>query len=127
MNNTMCANCNSQCKDGCNGSGPDNCMECLNVLDDTHCVETCPDNKYNKTGKCVQCHETCIGCNGPRDTVSPDGCTTCHRAIINADNIIEKCLRKNESCPGQNFFHGFECIQLYVLICLKCLINAYLT
>lgn len=96
-----CAVCDRQCKEGCYGAGPDKCVECKNVLDDTHCVDKCPESKYDSSGTCIGCHATCIGCNGPRDTIIADGCVTCHRAIINTDNMIERCLPRNESCPGE--------------------------
>lgn len=101
MDNVTCAVCDKQCKESCYGAGPDKCNECKNVLDEKHCVEECPESKYNNNGVCTSCHATCIGCTGPRDTINEDGCTSCHRAIINSDMRIDRCLARNDSCPGK--------------------------
>lgn len=100
MDNVTCGVCDPQCKESCYGAGPDKCHECKNVLDEKHCVDECPESKYNNSGVCSSCHATCIGCKGPQDTISEDGCISCHRTVINTDNHVERCLARNDSCPG---------------------------
>lgn len=95
-----CSECHTECRHSCTGPGADNCSECMNVKDGKFCVAQCPESKYALNGICVPCHETCIGCNGPDDTIGKDGCITCDKAIINGDKI-ERCLRKDEECPGK--------------------------
>lgn len=71
----------------------------MHVKDGKYCVPECPLSKYNQSGICVFCHETCVGCTGPRNTIGPNGCVTCEKAII-GDGTVERCLRKEEPCPG---------------------------
>lgn len=96
-----CGQCHPECKRSCSGPDADNCAECAHVRDGKHCVPECPKSKYAKNGVCVNCHETCVGCLGPNNTINDNGCITCEKAII-IDNKIEKCLRKEESCPGKS-------------------------
>lgn len=70
------------------------------------CVKQCPEAKYAASGHCQLCHEACVGCRGPRNTIAPDGCITCDSAIINNQTKVEKCLLKNDTCPG-NIFCAF--------------------
>lgn len=93
-----CALCHPECK-SCNGPGPDNCNECKNVKDGKYCLPECPEPKYSQEGICVFCHETCIGCKGPRDTIGPNGCISCEKAIMR-DGVFERCLKETENCPG---------------------------
>lgn len=101
LNSNTCASCHPECKNSCNGPNADNCMECLNDQDGNICVAKCPLNKYSNNGKCVPCHPVCVGCNGPQNTLGEDGCISCDNAIIGGDANVEKCLMKNESCPGK--------------------------
>uniref|UniRef100_W4VRP0 Receptor protein-tyrosine kinase n=1 Tax=Corethrella appendiculata TaxID=1370023 RepID=W4VRP0_9DIPT len=98
-NAKTCSDCHSECLNSCSGPNADNCFSCAHVKDGKFCVSECPFSKYPQGGVCVACHETCIGCNGPRNTIAPDGCVSCNRAIINGDATVEKCLLKNETCP----------------------------
>ena len=96
-----CEMCHPEC-DQCRGPGADNCVKCKNVSDGKYCVPFCPDTKYaNANRTCVPCHETCVGCTGPRNTIAPFGCITCEKAILREGFVIERCLKKNESCPGK--------------------------
>lgn len=95
-----CGQCHPECKRSCNGPNADDCIECVHARDGKHCVAECPNSKYAKSGNCVPCHETCVGCYGPNNTISDNGCKTCEKALI-IDNKIERCLRKEESCPGK--------------------------
>ena len=58
-------------------------------------------SKYAKDGICVNCHDSCNGCTGPRNTIATDGCIDCDHAIISGDGTIEKCLKKGTACPGE--------------------------
>jgi epidermal growth factor receptor len=73
----------------------------VNTKDDKFCVPECPEPKYSKNGTCELCHETCVGCRGPRNTIALDGCISCELGVIHFDYTIDRCLRKNEFCPGE--------------------------
>lgn len=111
-----CAVCHAECKYSCSGPGADNCTECLNVRDGKYCVPVCPESKYDQNGICVFCHETCVGCTGPRNTIGPNGCTSCEKAII-GEGMIERCLKKSEPCPGKS---------KYICALRQCLISTTL-
>lgn len=56
-------------------------------------------------GECWPCHENCVdGCQGPKNTIGPNGCNSCEKAIINGDVSIDRCLRTNESCPDGYYY-----------------------
>lgn len=95
-----CGSCHPECKRSCTGPEATDCFECLHVRDGKHCLPECPKSKYPRNGTCVNCHETCVGCTGPRNTIGESGCITCEKAII-IDNKVERCLRKDENCPGK--------------------------
>ncbi|XP_055700755.1 epidermal growth factor receptor isoform X1 [Phlebotomus papatasi] len=103
VNHTTCGTCHPECKNSCRGAGADNCTECVNVRDGNFCVAKCPESKYSANGICKPCHDTCIGCTGPENTINANGCKTCHKAIINGDATIERCLGRNEACPEGYF------------------------
>uniref|UniRef100_A0A182RPP5 Epidermal growth factor receptor n=1 Tax=Anopheles funestus TaxID=62324 RepID=A0A182RPP5_ANOFN len=94
-----CGDCHAECKDFCHGPNADHCGSCVNVKDGRFCVAECPIMKHAMNGTCINCHKTCVGCRGPRDTIAPDGCISCEKAIIGSDATIERCLMKDESCP----------------------------
>lgn len=96
-----CMDCHPECRDSCSGPNSDNCTACANVKDGRFCLNKCPEAKYPARGICEQCHETCVGCKGPRNTIASDGCITCDSAIINGDQKVERCLKKDEPCPGK--------------------------
>ncbi|CAO1400328.1 unnamed protein product [Diamesa hyperborea] len=98
-----CEGCHPQCKRSCIGSNADNCDECVNDKDGEFCVQKCPVSKYSKDGICLNCHESCNGCTGPRNTIAADGCIACDLVIINKDATIDKCLKKNTPCPDGFF------------------------
>lgn len=106
VDDKTCAICHAECKSSCSGPNADNCHECTNVKDGKYCVAHCPVTKYNQNGTCVFCHETCVGCTGPRNTIGPMGCLTCEKAIIGA-GTVERCLKKDEPCPGKLEIHLF--------------------
>ncbi|XP_055299802.1 epidermal growth factor receptor [Sitodiplosis mosellana] len=93
-----CGQCHPECKRSCSGPEATDCLECEHVRDGKICLAECPKTKYARNGTCFNCHETCTGCTGPRDTIGANGCITCEKAIIN-DNKIERCLRERENCP----------------------------
>lgn len=95
-----CSECHAECKYSCTGPGADNCSACANAKDGKYCVNRCPENKYNRDGICVPCHETCLGCTGSDNTIGKYGCTSCDKAIV-IDKKIERCLMKEESCPSK--------------------------
>ena len=82
------------------GPNADDCNECLHVKDGKYCVADCSHTKYPKDGICLNCHEACNGCRGPRNIISDDGCIQCDHAIIHPNTTIQKCLKKNATCPG---------------------------
>lgn len=94
-----CGDCHEQCKGSCTGPNPDDCLECAKVKDGKFCVAECPKSKYASDGKCFNCHESCNGCKGPRNTIASDGCDDCDHIIFNG--TLQKCLMKNATCPGK--------------------------
>lgn len=96
---TQCGQCHSECKSSCTGPNADQCLECTHARDGNYCVHQCHESKYAENGVCINCHENCVGCNGPRDTIDSNGCISCDKAII-TDDKVEKCLKRDESCPG---------------------------
>lgn len=99
VDSKTCGLCHPECKYSCTGPGADNCSDCQHVRDGKYCLAKCPETKYDQNGICVFCHETCVGCTGPRNTIGPNGCISCEKAII-GEGMIERCLKKSEPCPG---------------------------
>jgi len=88
-----CAACHPECDGGCHGPGPEHCTSCRNLLDGIHCVSQCPLNKYSanqsRPSECLPCHLNCVGgCGGPDNTIGPNGCRSCHKAVLNADASV---------------------------------------
>ncbi|XP_062547794.1 epidermal growth factor receptor isoform X1 [Armigeres subalbatus] len=108
VNPRSCGDCHPECSDSCIGPNADNCGSCVNVKDGSFCVSECPITKYNLNGTCVSCHPTCIGCNGPLDTIAPNGCVSCDRAIMRSDGSVERCLMKDEACPDGYYSERVE-------------------
>jgi len=96
-----CGECHEECRDSCTGPNSDQCTACKYVKDGRFCVKECPKSKYAANGQCWNCHEVCVGCRGPQDIIAKDGCITCDIAIINNETKVERCLLKNETCPGK--------------------------
>lgn len=92
-----CAACHSECDSGCHGPGPEHCTKCRNLRDGMHCVSQCPVNKYSasqfRPSVCLPCHANCVGgCSGPDNTIGPNGCRSCHKAVLNADaSVVSIC------------------------------------
>lgn len=101
---TECGECHPECNGSCTGPNATDCDSCANAQDGQFCVNKCPDNKYADNKICRPCHETCVGCRGPRNTIAPDGCITCDGAIINGETKVERCLRKNDTCPDGYYY-----------------------
>jgi len=82
--------CHEECNSTCHGPGPGNCTDCRNVKDGPFCTTVCPTSKYDASGECQPCHENCVdGCTGPENTIGPNGCNSCEKAIINGDvNVV---------------------------------------
>ena len=82
--------CHEECNSTCHGPGPGNCTDCKNVKDGPFCTTFCPTSKYDASGECQPCHENCVdGCKGPENTIGPNGCNSCEKAIINGDvNVV---------------------------------------
>lgn len=101
----LCLPCHGECNSTCSGPGPGNCTQCKNVRDGPFCVPFCPSSKYNADGECRPCHQNCVyGCQGPENTIGPNGCRSCEKAIINGDVTVERCLQRNESCPDGYYY-----------------------
>lgn len=88
-----CAACHPECDGGCHGPGPEHCSKCRNLRDGMHCVSQCPVNKYSasqfRPSVCLPCHVNCVGgCSGPDNTIGPNGCRSCHKAVLNADASV---------------------------------------
>lgn len=64
----------------------------------------CPENKYNQSGICVFCHESCDGCTGAKSTIGPQGCSKCQKAIIGDGTQPVRCLKKEEACPDGHYY-----------------------
>ncbi|XP_050044786.1 epidermal growth factor receptor isoform X5 [Dermacentor andersoni] len=107
--NFVCKHCHEECLGECSGPGPGNCSKCRHVRDGPYCVKECPESKYNQSGFCMPCHENCVGgCTGPNNTVGPDACNSCEKAIVSAydPNVVEQCLKADEACPD-GFYHEY--------------------
>uniref|UniRef100_T1DFZ1 Receptor protein-tyrosine kinase n=1 Tax=Cupiennius salei TaxID=6928 RepID=T1DFZ1_CUPSA len=99
----ICAYCHEECVGQCRGPGNGNCTKCRHVKDGPYCVGRCPPTKYDQGGECKDCHPNCVGgCTGPKNTIGPNGCKGCEMAIVSAfdPNIVEQCLKANDSCPS---------------------------
>ncbi len=97
-----CFRCDDECELTCAGPGPGKCDRCKNSKDGPFCVNRCPKFKYrdSSSGECFPCHENCIeGCNGPENNIGPSGCSSCEKAIINADSEVVECLKEQDPCP----------------------------
>ncbi|XP_076329616.1 epidermal growth factor receptor-like isoform X2 [Tachypleus tridentatus] len=99
----MCNYCHEECDGECFGPGPSNCTQCRNVRDGPYCVAKCPHMKYSHNGgECKLCHQNCLsGCTGPKNTVGPNGCVSCEKAVLSGHNrnVVEYCLKGEEPCP----------------------------
>jgi L1 cell adhesion molecule len=86
----VCMLCHEECNSTCHGPGPGNCTGCKRVKDGPFCIPVCPTSKYDAAGECQPCHENCVdGCKGPENTIGPNGCNSCEKAIINGDvNVV---------------------------------------
>lgn len=107
--NFVCKHCHEECLGECSGPGAGNCSKCRHVRDGPYCVKQCPESKYNQSGFCMPCHENCVGgCTGPNNTVGPDACNSCEKAIVSAydPNVVEQCLKADEACPD-GFYHEY--------------------
>ena len=99
-----CMKCDPECELTCTGSGPGLCDACKHTKDGPFCVKECPDGKYDANGECQPCHKNCIGgCQGPLNTVGPNGCNSCDKIIIGSNKTVEECLNNNEECPTGYF------------------------
>ncbi|XP_059088184.1 epidermal growth factor receptor-like isoform X2 [Tigriopus californicus] len=102
-----CMKCDAQCELTCTGSGPGKCDRCRTTKDGPFCVDKCPAGKYDDRaiGECRECHSNCVGgCNGPENTVGPNGCNSCEKAILNTDLEVVRCLKEADSCPDGYFY-----------------------
>lgn len=121
-NGRECLPCNTQCRTGCSGPGPDQChrestipepsaelLGCINFADISSnglitCVSTCPSFKYpDSEGICRRCSTLCpleYGCTGPtfRD------CNTCPPLQYLASN--RTCQDCHESCSSEPGLKG---------------------
>ena len=62
--------------------------------------------KYHdlRYGECMACHDNCRGgCSGPDNSVGPNGCNSCDKAIIGGDLEVVECLPESEPCPEGYF------------------------
>lgn len=85
----LCMPCHEECESTCHGPGPGNCTRCKHARDGPFCVPVCPSSKYSVGGECKPCHQNCVyGCTGPENTIGPNGCNSCEKAIINGDVTV---------------------------------------
>ena len=99
--------CDEECELTCSGPGPGNCDRCAHAKDGPFCVAECPKGKYHdlRYGECMSCHDNCRdGCSGPDNSVGPNGCNSCDKAIIGGDLMeVVECLPESEPCPEGYF------------------------
>ena len=91
-----CAACDAQCtSNGCTGPGPTQCKQCLNVLDESTCVQSCPSAatataaaKYSDGYNCQSCDMQCdaTGCVG----AGPGACRAC-KNVNNGGTCAASC------------------------------------
>ena len=63
------------------------------------------NNLFLDIGQCADCHENCLnGCNGPENLLGDNGCKSCNKAIIDADEEVVRCLQEDEPCPDGYFY-----------------------
>ena len=77
MDNGMCEECPSSCVE-CAGISERKCLKCYEgmikvpAIDDMpgYCLEPCEQHFYrlNPMGDCLECHASCIECEGPTVT-----------------------------------------------------------
>ena len=64
------------------------------------CVNKCLSSHYpdNTAKVCRECDSSCYGCTGPRNTISPGGCTNCNSALVDNDAAysVIKCVKRDE-------------------------------
>lgn len=98
--------CHEQCaKDGCWGSGPDECLSCNNYKFDNYCVDNCTSLQadgillYDSGGNtCRKCHAECKdGCNG----------TQAHQCF-NCKNVKDGPYCVSE-CPNHKYNNNGHC------------------
>ena len=105
-----CKTCHEECFLSC--TGPNNtandngkgtgCDSCKNVKDESVCVTECPVTKYADVNKeCKECHENCVGCNGPSNTLGSNGCKLCKDKKYGS-----LCLKE---CPANTYDVNGEC------------------
>ncbi|VDM95483.1 unnamed protein product [Thelazia callipaeda] len=86
-----CQKCHPQCKT-CNGSGPLNCLECVNVRiqqgEGWECLAECPKTHYTEGNVCWPCSAACydFGCTGPNEFLGLGGCNKCRYARRSYDS-----------------------------------------
>ncbi|KAI1292179.1 Epidermal growth factor receptor [Halotydeus destructor] len=105
----ICKHCHEECAGKCLGEGRTNCTKCKHFQDGPYCVKECPTTKYSDKGQCKPCNAICVGgCTGPKNTLGKGGCKSCEKAIVSMydPNVVEQCLRANESCPD-GFYHEY--------------------
>lgn len=83
---------------GCWGRGPSQCIECKHKEYNGTCVSNCANSQYERHGKCIDCHASCVGCSGPESIVGQNGCNSCRKGIIRRGEL--QCLKADEKCPG---------------------------
>eukprot|EP00051_Salpingoeca_urceolata_P007282 m.96311 g.96311 ORF g.96311 m.96311 type:complete len:1964 (-) comp15185_c0_seq1:166-6057(-) len=77
----VCVECDSQCNplQGCTGPNPDDCNQCLNLIQDGQCVDSCDAAHYLSNQVCESCSELCLlGCDGP----GADNCLPKEGALV---------------------------------------------
>ena len=88
-NSSQCMPCHDECQSICYGPGAENCKICKHVKNGNVCAAQCPLGKYNDKGECRSCHSNCRdGCNGPENSIGPNGCVSCEKAILNGSSVV---------------------------------------
>uniref|UniRef100_A0A914EKV8 receptor protein-tyrosine kinase n=1 Tax=Acrobeloides nanus TaxID=290746 RepID=A0A914EKV8_9BILA len=130
-----CERCYKNCKK-CEGSGEENCTECLPhafvlqipTQNNSFCVDKCPENYTYPVGNtCVNCHEACLpyGCTGPDSHVGTGGCNKCQYGVTEGDQV--RCLTgrdKKTICTENELTHHYPTItnreEVVEGVCAEC-------
>ncbi|VDD76578.1 unnamed protein product [Mesocestoides corti] len=102
----VCAPCHAECRDGCSGPSPNQCVRCRRAKFQGRCVAECREDTYkvslrNDEVICLPCHVECSqGCRGPSNA----DCFACrHYKLYPHKNRTQWiCV---ETCPAGSAIH----------------------
>ena len=113
----MCRDCPEFCSECVDDHVCLKCRDGAVRMTNGECAGECPDLSFADTsGNCVQCHHSCLSCNGPTDS----NCTSCPGQLsLGEDGTCS--IRLPSSCRDGTYFdhRKLECQSCHVT-CAKC-------